>query len=85
MFNTPHAASSKTQARIASTPSLPPRVRRVLSVLFDQASSDLDERFIQMLADFEQQLFKMAEQERSNEKQAEAFAVVHALRNRRSD
>jgi len=85
MLNTPHAASSKTQARIASAPSLPPRVRRVLSVLFDQASSDLGERFNQMLADFEQQLFKVAEQERSNEKQAEAFAVVHALRNRRSD
>ncbi len=85
MSSTPPATSGKTPATIASAPSLPPRVRRILDAFFAQASSDLSERINQMLVEFEQQLFKLAERARSNEKQAEQFANLHALRKSRAD
>ena len=85
MSNTPHATSATTPATIASAPSLPPRVRRILETFYARVSADLAERIGQMLIDFEQQLFKLAERARSNEKQAEQFANLHAMRKRRSD
>ena len=85
MSNAPPASTSTAPATIASAPSLPPRVRRILDALFDRVSIDLSERFNQMLAEFEQQLFKRAERARSNEKQSEEFANLHALRKSRAD
>lgn len=85
MSNTLHATSSTIPATIASASSLPPRVRQVLDVFFSQVSADLGDRINQMLVEFEQQLFKLAERARSNEKQAEQFANLHALRKSRAD
>ncbi len=85
MSNTPHAAPSATPATIASAPLLPPRVRRILATFFAHVATDLGERINLMLVEYEQQLFKSAERARSNEKQAEQFANLHALRKRRSD
>ncbi|MEO8366822.1 MAG: DUF1631 domain-containing protein [Pseudoxanthomonas sp.] len=64
---------------------LPPRVRRILATFFAHVSTDLGERINLMLVEFEQQLFKSAERARSNDKQAEQFANLHALRKSRSD
>ena len=85
MSKPPHAAPSTTPATIASAPLLPPRVRRILATFFAHVATDLGERINLMLVEFEQQLFKSAERARSNEKQAEQFANLHALRKSRSD
>ena len=85
MSKPPHATPSTTPATIASAPLLPPRVRRVLATFFAHVATDLGERINLMLVEFEQQLFKSAERARSNEKQAEQFANLHALRKSRSD
>ncbi len=85
MSNTPHAAPFTSPATIASAPLLPPRVRRILTTFFAHVSTDLGERINLMLLEFEQQLFKSAERARSNEKQAEQFANLHAMRKSRSD
>ncbi|HYM87391.1 MAG TPA: DUF1631 domain-containing protein, partial [Pseudoxanthomonas sp.] len=77
--------SSMAPATIASASSLPPHVRHILGVFFIQVSADLSERINQMLVEFEQQLFKLAERARSNEKQSEQFANLHALRKSRAD
>ena len=79
------SASNTTALTIAAAPSLPPRVRRILGVLFTQVSNDLGERINQMLVDFEQQLFRQADRARSNELQSEHFANLHALRQNRSN
>ena len=76
---------SSTPATIAQAVSLPPRVRKILGGFFERVSIDLSERINQMLAESEQQLFKLAERARSNEKQAEQFANLHGLRKRRAD
>ncbi|MEO6103327.1 MAG: DUF1631 domain-containing protein, partial [Pseudoxanthomonas sp.] len=55
------------------------------TTFFAHVSTDLGERINLMLVEFEQQLFKSAERARSNEKQAEQFANLHALRKSRSD
>ena len=85
MSKQPHAAPSTTPATIASAPLLPARVRRILATFFAHVSTDLGERINLMLVEFEQQLFKSAERARSNEKQSEQFANLHALRKSRSD
>ena len=79
------AASNTTALTIAAASSLPPRVRRILGVLFTQVSNDLGERINHMLVDFEQQLFRQADRARSNELQSEHFANLHALRQNRSN
>ncbi len=85
MSNTSSGTSSTAPATIASATSLPPRVRRILETFFTQVSTDLGERIGQMLVEYEQQLFKLAERARSNEKQSEQFANLHALRKSRAD
>ena len=85
MFNTSSGTSSTAPATIASATSLPPRVRRILEAFFTQVSTDLGDRISQMLVEYEQQLFKLAERARSNEKQSEQFANLHALRKSRAD
>jgi hypothetical protein len=85
MSNVPPALPSSAPATIAQALSLPPRVRKILGVLFGRVSLDLSERIGQMLVESEQQLFKLAERARSNEKQAEQFANLHGLRKSRAD
>ena len=85
MSSPPPAMSSRTWATIANASSLPPRVRKILGVFFTQVSTDLADRTNQMLVEYEQQLFKKAERARSNEKQAEQFANLHAMRKSRAD
>lgn len=85
MSSLPPAMSSRTSATIANASSLPPRVRKILGVFFTQVSSDLADRTNQMLVELEQQLFRKAERARSNEKQAEQFANLHAMRKSRAD
>ncbi len=85
MSSPPPAMSSRTSATIANASSLPPRVRKILGVFFTQVSTDLADRSNQMLVEFEQQLFRKAERARSNEKQAEQFANLHAMRKSRAD
>lgn len=69
---------------IASAP-LPPRVRRVLQNLFDHISVDFIAALNGMLVEFEQQLFKQAEQARNNNRQAEHFVNLRALQKNRGD
>ena len=85
MSSRPPAMPSSTPATIAQASSLPPRVRKILGVFFGRVSIDLSERIGQMLVESEQQLFKLAERARSNEKQAEQFANLHGLRKSRAD
>ena len=85
MPTTSTGTSSTAPATIASASSLPPRVRRILEAFFTQVSVDLGERINQMLVEYEQQLFKLAERARSNDKQSEQFANLHALRKSRAD
>ena len=85
MSSVPPALPSSTPATIAQALSLPPRVRKILGIFFGRVSLDLSERIGQMLVESEQQLFKLAERARSNEKQAEQFANLHGLRTSRAD
>ena len=85
MSNLPSAMAPSTPATIAQAVSLPPRARKILVGFFERVSLDLGERINQMLVESEQQLFKLAERARNNEKQAEQFANLHGLRKRRAD
>ena len=85
MSSVPPAMPSSSPATIAQALLMPPRVRKILGGFFGRVSIDLSERINQMLAESEQQLFKLAERARSNEKQAEQFANLHSLRKRRAD
>lgn len=85
MSSVPPALPSSTPATIAQALSLPPRVRKILGAFFGRVSLDLSERIGHMLVESEQQLFKLAERARSNEKQVEQFANLHGLRASRAD
>ncbi len=71
-------------ATIATSASLPPRVRRILDVLVVQISRDLAGRINRMLVDVEQQLFQQAERARSNELQSRHFGNLNALKKNRA-
>jgi hypothetical protein len=64
----PSAAGSLASA------SLPPRVRKLLRGFFDHISSDIIQSLNAMLPEYEQALFKQAEQARSDNRQAEFFS-----------
>ncbi len=78
------AAPAAPPASLASAP-LPPRVRAILRRLFDTASRDLSQALNSTLVEFEQQLFRLAEQARSNNRQAEHFASLHSFQRNRND
>lgn len=73
-----------TPTTIASA-ALPPRVRRVLQNLFDHVSTDFITAINAMLVEFEQQLFKHADQARSNHLQAQVFVDLRALQKHRTE
>lgn len=65
--------------------SLPPRVRRILQNLYDHISVDFVTALNGMLVEFEQQLFKQAENARNNNRQAEHFVDLRALQKNRGE
>ena len=78
------AAPIAPPASLASA-DLPPRVRIILRHLFDTASHDLSQALKAALVEFEQQLFRQAEQARSNNRQAEYFSYLHAFQRNRHE
>lgn len=69
---------------LASRP-FPPRVRRLLEGILEYASDELERGLTATLNDVEQQLFKLAEQARSNEIQQACFESLRAVKRSRSD
>ena len=65
--------------------SLPPRVRRILQNLYDHITVDFIAALNGMLVEFEQQLFKQAENARNNNRQAEHFVDLRALQKNRGE
>ncbi|MBD9478729.1 DUF1631 domain-containing protein [Pseudoxanthomonas sp. PXM02] len=74
--------SAAAPTTIASS-ALPPRVRRVLQNLFDHITPDFVAALNGMLVEFEQQLFKQAEQARSNHAQTQIFVDLRSLQKNR--
>jgi hypothetical protein len=74
--------SAAAPTTIASS-ALPPRVRRVLQSLFDHIATDFVAALNGMLVEFEQQLFKQAEQARSNHAQTQVFVDLRSLQKNR--
>jgi hypothetical protein len=81
---TPSSPVATALATIATSPSLPPRVRRILDLLFVQLSRDLTGRINLMLVDVEQQLFHQAERARSDELQSVHFGNFNTLKENRA-
>ncbi|HSX64760.1 MAG TPA: DUF1631 family protein, partial [Pseudoxanthomonas sp.] len=75
---------SAIPATIASA-QLPPRVRKILQDFFTHISPDIVNALNAMLPAFEQQLFKQAEQARSNSRQAEQFAILRTFQRNRGE
>ncbi|MGN7833767.1 DUF1631 domain-containing protein [Pseudoxanthomonas sp. 22568] len=65
--------------------SLPPRVRKLLRGFFDHISSDIIQSLNAMLPEYEQALFKQAEQARSDNRQAEFFSNLRAFQRNRGE
>ena len=84
MTGTRPPSPAATPTTIASS-ALPPRVRRVLQNLYDHIATDFIAALNAMLAEFEQQLFKQAEQARSNHLQAQVFVDLRALQKHRTE
>jgi hypothetical protein len=64
---------------------LPARPRAVLEALLDNASLTLEQGLTATLNEYEQQLFKLAEQARSNDQQNRCFESLREVRRGRSD
>ena len=84
MTGTRPPSPAATPTTIASS-ALPPRVRRVLQNLYDHIATDFIAALNAMLVEFEQQLFKQAEQARSNHLQAQVFVDLRALQKHRTE
>lgn len=69
---------------LASRP-FPPRVRRLLEGVLEYATDELERGLAATLNEVEQQLFKLAEQARSNEVQQACFESLRAVKRSRSD
>ena len=84
MTGTRPPSPAATPTTIASS-ALPPRVRRVLQNLYDHIGTDFIAALNAMLVEYEQQLFKQAEQARSNHLQAQVFVDLRALQKHRTE
>lgn len=78
------AAVEQPPPTLASRP-FPARVRRLLEGILEYASDELERGLAATLNDVEQQLFKLAEQARSNEVQQACFESLRAVKRSRSD
>jgi hypothetical protein len=83
---TPAAPSlgSTTPQRLASA-NLPRRVRQILDHVMDVASDELERLLQSMLAEFEQQLFRLADHARNPGVESEYLHTLRTLRLNRSD
>jgi len=81
----PRPPSPAAAPTTIASAALPPRVRRVLQNLFDHVSTDFITALNAMLVEFEQQLFKQADQARSNHLQAQVFVDLRALQKHRTE
>jgi hypothetical protein len=64
---------------------LPPRVRSLLEGMLDFAADELERGIVQALNEFEQQLFKLADQPRNSEGQQQCFETLREVKRARSD
>lgn len=77
-------ASAKPPATLASA-AFPRRVRRLVEGVLEYASDELEKVLKNTLDDVEQQLFKLAEQARSNEVQQHCFEALRTVKRGRPD
>src|SRR5436190_22534961 len=78
--NHPHAATPTLASR-----QLPRRVRELCEGILEFASTELDHGLVSALNDFEQQLFKFAEQARSNMVQTRWLEAQRLVKRTRHD
>jgi hypothetical protein len=64
---------------------LPPRVRSLLEGMLDFAADELERGVVQVLNEFEQQLFKLADQPRNSDGQQQCFETLREVKRARSD
>ncbi|MGX5731017.1 DUF1631 domain-containing protein [Pseudoxanthomonas beigongshangi] len=74
-----------TAAGSLASASLPPRVRKLLRGFFEHIASDVIQSLNAMLPEYEQALFKQAEQARSDNRQAEFFNNLRAFQRNRGE
>lgn len=80
----PGSAGSKPPATLAAA-AFPRRVRRLLEGILEYTSDEMERILAATLNDTEQQLFKLAEQARSNEVQQHCFEALRTVKRSRSD
>jgi len=80
----PGSAASKPPATLAAA-AFPKRVRRLLEGILEYTSDEMERILAATLNDAEQQLFKLAEQARSNEVQQHCFEALRMVKRNRSD
>ncbi len=80
----PPAASTAAPLTLATRP-FPPRVRRLLGGLLEYASDEIERGLTATLNELERQLFKLAEQSRSNALQATCLEALRTVKRGRSD
>jgi hypothetical protein len=64
---------------------VPPRVRSLLEGMLDYAADELERGLVQALNEFEQQLFKLADQPRNSDGQQRCFETLREVKRGRSD
>ncbi|GAP66136.1 hypothetical protein MBSD_n1438 [Mizugakiibacter sediminis] len=77
--------SSTAPPTLAARTDLPPRVRQLLDELLEMCSARLEPALRATLSDFEQQLFKHAEQARNNAEQQRCFDSLREVKRGRAD
>lgn len=82
--STRHAKSKKAPIALKDSP-LPARPRAVLEGVFAYLSGELEKSLRHTLNEYEQALFRLAEQSRSNEEQQSAFESLRETRRTRAD
>lgn len=80
----PFAAPSQRSSSLASA-ALPRRVRESLEELYSLLADELSRQLEHMLADYESQLFRLADQARTQSMQGQHFEMLRALRQHRAD
>lgn len=80
----PGTATTKPPATLAAR-AFPRRTRRLLESILEYVSDELERTLASTLNDVEQQLFKLAEQARSNEVQQHCFEALRTVKRGRSD
>ncbi len=78
-------AIDPTSPQSLANADLPKRVRRVLEILLNIASDELDHPMGEMLSEFEQQLFRMADNARNPGIESDHLQTLRTLRMNRAD